>query len=353
MNVEKQRAFVIRIAYIVLIMALAYISIKYVVPILMPFVIAVIVATILRPIIDGIEKKTRLKRSAISIVILIIFYGVLILIVNIFGISLFAFLKDVFYQLPNIYQEKVVPVLDKIVVEVMERFPEIELYFDNIFDSIKDSILSFLTKASSTVVGTITGFASQLPSVLIRFIFTIVASFFFTIDYHPIGNFLLRQFSESQRKMLIMVRENVIGSIWKFIKAYTTLILITFSELAIGFLILGVPNSFLWAAVISLVDLLPILGTGAVLIPWVVLAFLFKKTSFAIGMLILYIVITIVRQTLEPRVVGQQIGLHPLVTLICMFVGAQLLGVLGLLLLPIAATIIKKMNDEGTIRIFK
>lgn len=98
---------------------------------------------------------------------------------------------------------------------------------------------------------------------------------------------------------------------------------------------------------------MPILGTGAVLIPWVILSFAFGNTSFAIGMLILYLVITVVRQTLEPRIVGDQIGLHPVVTLICMFIGTSLFGVLGLFLFPITATILKKMNDEGAIHLFK
>jgi sporulation integral membrane protein YtvI len=153
--------------------------------------------------------------------------------------------------------------------------------------------------------------------------------------------------------MIIKVKDNVIGTLGKFIKAYTTLIIITFLELSLGFFILKVPNPFLAAAVVAFVDILPILGTGAVLLPWTIICFIFGNNAMGIGILILYIIITIVRQTLEPRVVGQQIGLHPVVTLICIFVGAQLLGVVGIFLLPVTATILKKLNDEGTIHLFR
>jgi predicted PurR-regulated permease PerM len=98
---------------------------------------------------------------------------------------------------------------------------------------------------------------------------------------------------------------------------------------------------------------MPILGTGAVLLPWSVIAFIIGNTKIGMGMLILYVVITVVRQILEPKIVGQQIGLYPIVTLILMYVGAQLMGVLGLLILPIMATILIKLNKEGSIHLFK
>jgi predicted PurR-regulated permease PerM len=94
------------------------------------------------------------------------------------------------------------------------------------------------------------------------------------------------------------------------------------------------------------------LGTGAVLIPWAIIALVLGQTKIGIGMFVLYIIITAVRQAIEPKIVGEQIGLHPIMTLILMYVGAQLMGVLGLLLLPVIATIIKTLNDEGTINLF-
>ncbi|MDF2588702.1 MAG: putative rane protein [Anaerocolumna sp.] len=353
MNLNRQKAFIIRFLYIALILLIAFFGFKYFLPLLMPFVIGLIVAAVLRNVIDVITKVTRLKRPFVAIVILLIFYCLIGLLVTIVGAKVISFLVDTVYQLPGIYKTSIAPALQNLTSDILIRFPDIENYLEDIFASINNAIFSFITSASTTVLGIVTGFASQVPSILIKFIFTIVSSFFFTIDLHRISDFIMKQFSPEKRELIIKVKNNVIGTLGKFIKAYAALIMITFTELAVGFLILKVPNAILLGAIVAIVDILPILGTGAVLLPWAIIAFIFGKTTFGIGMLVLYIIITAVRQTLEPKIVGQQIGLHPVVTLICIFVGAQLLGVIGIFLLPVTATILKKMNDEGTIHLFK
>jgi sporulation integral membrane protein YtvI len=320
---------------------------------LTPFVIGLIVAFIFRPLIDKIENKTHIKRSFVSIIILIIFYGLIALLLTLIGGRIFAFLQKLFYELPGLYSGTIEPALNKATSNILAQFPDIEMSLEDVFDNLSDSIYSFVSKASTIVLTTIAGFASQLPSFLINFIFTIVSSFFFTIDYHRISDFVLKQFTGERRTLILKIKTNVLGTLVKFIRAYATLITITFIELSIGFLILGIPNPILIGALVAFVDILPILGTGAILLPWVVIAFALQMNHLGIGMFILYIIITAVRQSIEPRVVGQQIGLHPVVTLLCIFVGAQLLGVIGIFLIPVLATILKKMNDEGTIHLFK
>jgi len=353
MNLEKQKAFVLHVIYIVFILGLGYIIIKYILPLLMPFIIGLIIAMLFRKLIDYIEKKFRIKRTIVSIVMLIVFYGILVFILSVIGAKVFTFLKDVFGQLPDLYRYTIEPALDKITNNLIEQFPDIRPYVEEFVLNISDTIFSFVKNASTTVIATITGLAGRLPSLLIKLIFTIVSSFFFTIDYYKISDFMIRQFTGERRKMVLKLKDDGIGTIAKFIKAYTAIISITFLELSIGFWILGIPNPFLFGAMIALIDILPILGTGAVLLPWTLIALILGNTKIGIGMFILYIIITAVRQAVEPKIVGQQIGLHPIITLILMYVGAQLMGVLGLLLLPVIATIIKTLNDEGTIHLLK
>jgi sporulation integral membrane protein YtvI len=224
---------------------------------------------------------------------------------------------------------------------------------DDFMNNIGASTLGYLKDASSTILGKITDFAGQLPSLLIKLIFTIVSSFFFTIDYYRISTFLILQFKGERREMLLKLKDNGIGTLGKFIRAYAAIISITFVELSVGFWIIGIPNPLFFGALVALIDIMPILGTGAVLLPWSVISFILGNTKVGIGMLLLYITITAVRQAIEPKIVGQQIGLHPIVTLILMYVGAQLMGVLGLLLLPIIATLLVKLNKEGSIHLFK
>lgn len=352
MNIEKQKAFIIHVIYIIFLLGLVYVGIKYLLPLLMPFVIGMIIAVVFRKPIDFIQKKTKINRVIISIVILIIFYATLGLLTSMIGFKAFTFLSNLFYSLPELYANTVLPAIQQAIDNVMVHFPDLEGYLQEFLVNINDSIFTFLKEASTTVVGTIARFAASLPTLLINFIFTIVSSFFFTIDYHRISRFVIVQFKGERREMIFKLKVNGIGTLGKFIRAYSAIISITFLELSLGFWILGIPNPFLFGLLIAIIDVMPILGTGAILLPWAIVSLVIGNTKIGIGLLLLYITITVVRQTVEPKIVGQQIGLHPILTLILMYIGAQLMGVLGLLILPIIATIIVKLNDDGTIRLF-
>lgn len=353
MNLEKQKAFIVRVAFIILILLLGYIGIKYVLPLLMPFVIGIIIAVAFRHPIDMLQRKSKIKRSYISIIVLLLFYSLVGLLASLIGFKVFAFLEDLFGSAPAIYQDSILPAFKKVMGNLSNRYPEIKVYIDNFMNNMDTSILSNVNKASTAVLSKIASFAGQLPALLIKMIFTIVASFFFTIDYYKITRFVILQFNSEHRQMILKLRDNGIGTIGKFIRAYSIIISITFTELSIGFWIIGIPNPFLLGGLVAFIDILPIVGTGAVLLPWSIISLVMGNTRVGIEMLILYVIITAVRQTLEPKIVGQQIGLHPIVTLLLMYVGAQLMGVLGLFLLPIIATLILKMNKDGTIRLFK
>lgn len=353
MKTEKQRAFIIRILYYIILLGAVYIAIKFILPLLMPFVIGLIIAMTFRPSIDFLEKKFKIKRIIVSVVLLLLFYGVIGVIISFAGIRIVVFVKDLVSKLPALYENAILPALEALTNDLVAYAPGIEIYLENFMNDLSSSIVSTLKEASSTILSLITGFAGYLPSLLISLVFTIVSSFFFTIDYYRMGNFIMKQFDGSKKDMVVRLKANVIGTLGKFVKAYASIISITFLELSIGFWILKIPTPFFFGFLVALVDILPILGTGGVLIPWAIVYFLLGKTNYGIGMLLLYIVITVVRQSIEPKIVGKQIGLHPIVTLLLMFVGVQLMGLLGLLLLPIIATILVKLNDEGAIHLFK
>lgn len=353
MKTEKQRAFIIKILYYIILLGAVYIAIKFILPLLMPFVIGLIIAMIFRPSIDFLEKKLKIKRIIVSIVLLVLFYSVLGAVISFAGMRIVVFIKDLVYKIPALYENSILPALETLTNDIVTRYPNVEVYLESFMEDISSSIVSTLKEASSKILSIITGFASYLPSLLISLIFTVVSSFFFTIDYYRMGEFIMKQFDDNKKKMVVRLKANVIGALGKFIKAYASIISITFLELSIGFWILRVPTPFFFGFLVALVDILPILGTGGVLIPWAIILFLLGKTKFGVGMLLLYLVITVVRQSIEPKIVGNQIGLHPIVTLLLMFVGVQLMGLLGLLLLPIIATILVKLNDEGAIHLFK
>ena len=116
---------------------------------------------------------------------------------------------------------------------------------------------------------------------------------------------------------------------------------------------IGVNRSLLIAFLISVFDVLPVLGTGGIMIPWTILTALQGNYPLSAGLLTVYLIITVIRNIIEPKIVGSQIGLHPVVTLSSMFVGAQLFGVLGLFGFPIGLSLLRHLNDNGTLRVYK
>lgn len=353
MNLEKQKAFIIHVIFIVFLLSLVYVGIKYLLPLLMPFVIGMVIAVAFRRPIDFIKKKTKFNRVLISITMLIVFYGLIVYFTSLIGFKTFNFLRDFIVTLPSFYKDTLLPAFRSLLDDLMKNYPSIRPYVEDFMNNINQSIFDFLSNASTSIFAMLTGLASQVPSLLIKLIFTIVSSFFFTIDYYKLTRFIILQFKGEKREMLLRLKDNGVGTIGKFFRAYSAIISITFLELSVGFWIIGIPHPIIFGLLIAIIDVLPILGTGAVILPWSIISFILGNTRVGIGMLILYIFITAVRQTIEPKIVGQQIGLHPIVTLILMFIGAQLMGVLGLFLLPIIATLLIKLNDEGTIHIFK
>jgi sporulation integral membrane protein YtvI len=353
MNLDKQKAFIVHVLYYSMILALVYIVIKYILPLLMPFVIGAILALSFRRLIDLIEAKAHIKRAFVSIFILLVFYGIIGFFAFLIGFKIINSIGELFIKLPTLYKDSLLPALQTSINQLNNYFPGMESALEDFMNNIDKSIFTFLTNASSTIALTVTGIAGQLPSILIKLIFTIVSSFFFTIDYYKIADFLMQQFKGERREMMLKLKNNGLGTLGKFIRAYGAIISITFVELSVGFWIIGITNPLLIGLLVAIIDIMPILGTGAVLLPWSLIAFITGDIKVGIGMFVLYIIITAVRQTIEPKIVGQQIGLHPIVTLLLMFVGAQLMGVLGLLLLPVLATLLLKLNSEGTIHILR
>lgn len=143
------------------------------------------------------------------------------------------------------------------------------------------------------------------------------------------------------------------GTLLVCIRSYALIMSITFAELSIGLTVIGVEHSLPVAFLISIFDILPVLGTGGIMIPWMILEAVTGNFSLAFALLAVYLFVTVVRNILEPKIVGAQIGLHPIVTLSSMFVGTQLFGVIGLFGFPIGLSLLRYLNEKEMIRLFR
>lgn len=353
--VEKKRAFIIKFVYALIMIGIAFVVLKFSFTYLMPFIIGFVIAFVLKPIIEFLTKKFG-ERKYMSLLVIVIFYIILgTLLVWLFFSSI-ASVQNLLKLLPGFYSQSIEPAVEDITIWVASLFKNVDegiadfalQFLDTSFDALK----SFINSASSVTLSFLTRFVGSVPSLLISILISIISSFFFTLDYRIIVNSLMNNIPEKQRVLILDIRSGFVKILGKYLRAYATLMSLTFVELSIAFMILGLGNPFGLAFLIACVDILPVLGTGSVMIPWGVWQVAVGNRSLGLALLVVYIIITVIRNVLEPKVVGDQIGLHPLVTLICIYVGLKLFGFMGLLGLPIFVTMIKSLHDEGKIDVF-
>ncbi len=168
-----------------------------------------------------------------------------------------------------------------------------------------------------------------------------------------ITSFIHRQLSERHWMLLVKTKELFVKNILKMLRGYLLLMFLTFCELALGLSILRVEHSVAVALLIAIVDILPILGTGTVLIPWAIFCFATGNIVLGIGLAVMYAIITVIRNFAEPKVIGMQVGLPPVVTLFAMYVGLQFFGLLGVFAFPVLLIIAKSLQDSGHIKLWK
>ena len=216
---------------------------------------------------------------------------------------------------------------------------------DTILKKLTD-VLTAVLSSSATII------AKDAPNLLITIIITVVASCYIAKDYDVIMAFLHKHVSSKVNRVISEIKKIFLESVFKLLKSYMLLMLITFAELSVGFAIIGVKNPVSVAAIVAFVDILPVLGTGAVVIPWAIISLISGNVWRAVGLAIIYIVVVVVRNFLEPKVIGDQIGMHPLITLLAIFVGLRLFGILGLFLCPIAIIVVYGLQKKGVINLF-
>lgn len=357
MQTEKKRKFIIDFVYLILIGLLVYFTFKYAIGFLMPFILAYAVAAVLQRVVRWTEKKLKFSHKIASLVSVIVFYCTIGALVFFICLGLFYYAKDQIAKIPQVYKNTIEPAISVILGD-LDSFTQgldptlaaaIESFASNIF-SYLGSIVSTL---SGAVVSLVSSVATSLPTLAIKVVFALVASFYFTSDYDHIHQFVKRQCSEPVWERIKAARGAVGQVIFSYVKSYAIILGITFVELTISMLILGVDNFATVALMIAVFDILPVVGTGTVLIPWTVIELIKCNYPMAIGLLITYIVVFIVRQIIEPKIVGDHVGLHPLVTLLAMFVGTILFGVIGLFGIPITIAILTDLNEKGVINLFK
>ncbi len=349
-KLEDRKKFIINVFYFILVAALLYFSIKYVLGWILPFIIGFLVALLLKPAIRFLSKKCRLPHKLAAVILALLFYAVVGVLLTLLGIKIIYTLIDGFEALPDIYVQYIAPYIQTTFSKIQDLIakldPNMVQIIENMTASFSDSAGSVITGLSNQVIKFLTSTVTSLPGFLLALLLSIISSIFFAMDFSKITGYLtdrlpdkMKAYSEQFKKLA-----SDIGK--KYVKSYAILISVTFVELSVGLMILKVDNAIAVAALIALIDLLPVLGTGGVVIPWIIIELIKGNIAFGTGLAVLYIIITIVRNIIEPKIVGYQIGVHPLAMLISMYVGLQIFGFIGIFVLPIILVVSKGFIDN-------
>lgn len=359
MDIEKKRAFIINVIYLGILAAFFAVTVKWLIPMLAPFVAACVVVYLLRRPTRFVCEKFGLKKQkkAVAMLLVLVFYSTVGSLIALLSVRLVSGIRDLVVQLPRLYTVYAIPIISDLFI----RFENFAYRLDtNLFSLIQgydEQLLqwmgSFISSISGKAVGAASSVATAIPGLFIQLVLMVISSFFLAADYHEIKLFLLRQMGVKTARLFIQIKEYVVGTLFACIGSYFIIASITFVELSIGLRLLGLRRPTLIAFCISVFDILPVMGTGGIMIPWAVLTLLQGKFTLGLGLLAVYVAITVIRNIIEPKIVGGRLGLHPVVTLASMFLGAQLFGVIGLFGFPIGLSLLRYLNDNGSIHILK
>ena len=352
-RIEQQKKFVTKFFYWIVIAIIIYCVMKYALPVLSPFLIAGIIACILNRPISLLSEKSHIKRPFICVPIVVLFFIIIGFVFSAAGAEVIEGMKKIAAALPSLFTEVIFPFLeeaaDKIAGLLSVFNPETGEMLSILMQSFKEGIMG----VSTFLLNGLVGIAAFIPSLFLKTIITIIATVFITIDFKRIKAFIIRQLPDSKRQIFKEARSFFGGTILRCLISYMFILFITFIELVLGFTFLGISHSIFLASLIAVVDILPVLGTGTVLVPWGVIALIMENYGTGFGILLLYLVITIIRNIIEPKLVGKQIGLHPIVTFAGMLLGLKYLGFLGMFGIPLFLAFIYRLNEKKMITFIK
>lgn len=340
----------------VAVLAGCWLFLKYLLPCLLPFLIAALVVVLMEPLVQLMTQRLRFPRglsSAICTLALLLILG---------GVIFFAMRRAAFeITALSVDMPGVLSKLSGLISRVMEYLNSLTKYVpeavrptvDSMIDKVLETGSAMITSLSAKAISLVTALISSLPSVFLFLITCCLAIYFSSSSWPEIMAFLSRQIPERWKQKLKSARVRLKETFGKWLKAQLMLMACTFIVLAAGLTVIGIEYSFFLAAVIALVDALPVFGVGTIMLPWAAIQLLQGDYKCAVSLIIIYLIAILVRNIMEPKLVGDQIGISPLATLMAIYAGYVLMGPLGMILFPILLILVKQLNDWNYIKLWK
>lgn len=351
LSIEDKKAFLINTAYFAAVAALAFLSLKVLSGPAFPFAAALVLTVSLQRFIKGFSKRLKLQKKAASLAVLTAVYvlvgGLLALICYV----LYRQLISIVAMLPE-YADGIIENIDGLSVRYGEFKDRLPVKLAGMFEGFPSAAIETVTKkAAEKAAGAATAVASGVPYFVLSVGVMIIASAYFAKDYDEICAWAKRYIPKKAADSIHFAKNAILSNFYKMFRGYFLIMLITFLELFVGLSVLKLKYALVTAALISVIDILPVLGSGTVLIPWAVFCALSGNMRLATGLTVMYLIITAIRNYIEPKIIGNRVGVHPLIMLATAFAGLKLFGAGGILLLPIFAVIVKSwLESKGSLQ---
>lgn len=321
---------------------------------LFPFALAWIICAPIRRLALKISQKTRINFKLCAILCLILILTALGFLLKLGFSLLFGEITSLYNRLihnPHLILDFFETASNKIhgaggVFSLFDRLSENEGLFD-VAESLKMSFSDAVSHAISSVGQKISGVAvntaSKIPSVILFFIVFFSSCFYFCCDDGKILDFFASLLPTDIKNSLPHLKKSIKEVVFSYVVASLLLCVITFFLVLIGLLCIGCRYAILFSLLVAIIDLLPILGAGVILLPWSLICFLSSDIKGGVALIVIWIIVAVVRQVAEPKLIGKRIGLHPLATLAAVYIGGKLAGVAGIISGPLIAVAIKEM----------
>ncbi len=347
MERKSKKDILIDIVYVAVMIFLVILSSYAVIKYLFPFLVGGIIAWSVQKPSRFLSEKLRIKRGYLSAFLSVAIYLATGFLLAFLVYRLVKFLVGFADLLPSWFDK-----LSGVLGEIQSKYSNIFSLLPEKFAETADALIGnafadISGKIGSLISDFVSGIAKKTPSFFISSIVTLVATCYIAKDFEQLLRFCRNLLGKSIANKVSKIKNIFVGSVLKLLKGYSILSLIAFCELYLGFLIIGVEYPFILALFIAIVDILPVIGTGTVMVPWAVISALLGNVSLSLSLAVLYIITVVVRNFSEPKIIGMQIGINSLFTLIFMFAGLKIMGVGGLILFPVIFIVtIKYYKDE-------
>lgn len=311
-----------------------------------PFLLALIVAIFLEPLVLLMTKHLKFNRLTAASIICTLFVLVLLGLMFLIGLKLFNEVLAFVERLPRMFNEFSRIANDWLIYirKTYENFPP------DVVETIEQylsTLINWLTSETLKLSGQLGSSLTQLPNLFIFFIVFIVAVYMFSYSLNSLKRGVIQFFHDDSQQKVSDVLDSLRKSIFGFLRSQIILSTLTYVISLIGLLIIGVKYPLAIALLIIIVDILPILGTGSVLVPWAIFSLFMGDFVTGIGLIVLFLFITVFRRIVEPKILGDSIGISALAVLISLYVGLKLVGVIGIFIGPLVVIIYVACRNAG------